>query len=237
MKLFFTWRFCVIKSKNRKAQEAERISKSDAEFKKIGKQVDQELADLKKVENSIGRDMQNLQVRQMASSFGMHGLRNPVDNSTQSTDFKKVMERKTRAKDARLRIKARKDAIPDTSNLLAMLEVYNDWLIANVRAIQTAITGSKIDRESELARQSMLRPHYKQLLSAYEAAFKENGAGLDEKIIYFFDNYVHCSLPAFASDATLPSDPRVVYLGGNEKYHYASTDIGFNNVDRISRLA
>jgi hypothetical protein len=39
-----------------------------------------------------------------------------------------------------------------------------------------------------------------------------------------FDNYTHDSLAAFGKDATLPSDPRVVYFGGDEKYRYASLD-------------
>lgn len=45
-----------------------------------------------------------------------------------------------------------------------------------------------------------------------------------EKVIGFFDNYVHDSLAGFAKDATLPSDPRVVYLGDDEKYQYASSE-------------
>jgi hypothetical protein len=62
------------------------------------------------------------------------------------------------------------------------------------------------------------------LLEAYENEFEKNSGLTDEKIISFFDNYVHDSLVGFAKDATLPSDPRVVYLGGDAKYRHASLE-------------
>ena len=66
-----------------------------------------------------------------------------------------------------------------------------------------------------------LRPHYKAVLEAYEAEF-ERGKGLrNREIIAFFDTYVHDSLAGFAKDATLPSDPRVIYMGGDDKLRYA----------------
>lgn len=43
----------------------------------------------------------------------------------------------------------------------------------------------------------------------------------DERIFSFFEFYVHESLADFYKDSTLPSDPRVVYFGGDEKYKYA----------------
>jgi hypothetical protein len=73
-------------------------------------------------------------------------------------------------------------------------------------------------------RRTDLRPHYKVLLEAYENEFEKKNGLKDESIISFFDNYVHDSLAGFAKDATLPSDPRVVYLGGDEKYKYARLD-------------
>lgn len=58
-------------------------------------------------------------------------------------------------------------------------------------------------------------------MDAYENEYIHNTGLKDEKIISFFDSLVHDSLAGFAKDATLPSDPRVVYLGGDEKYRYA----------------
>jgi hypothetical protein len=69
-----------------------------------------------------------------------------------------------------------------------------------------------------------LRPHYKAMVEAYVNEFVENKGLTDEAVISFFDHYVHDSLAGFGKDATLPSDPRVVYLGGDEKYQYASID-------------
>ncbi|MBN8226942.1 DUF2235 domain-containing protein [Corallococcus macrosporus] len=66
-----------------------------------------------------------------------------------------------------------------------------------------------------------LRPHYRALLEAFEA--ESTGKGLkDAGIITFFDTYVHDSLAGFGGDATLPSDPRVVYTSGDNKLDYAN---------------
>jgi hypothetical protein len=173
----------------------------------------------------------------MAMSYSMFGGGYPARNTPNSVDFKKARAQQMRAKDARLRTQAKKDAIPDMGNLPAMLELYDEWLIANVRAIQTALKEPRSVGSAELEHRKMLRPHYKQLLLAYESRINRNGSFLDEKIVSFFDNYVHYSLAAFAQDATLPSDPRVVYLGGNEKYLYAAKDASPSEVDRIRGIA
>lgn len=59
------------------------------------------------------------------------------------------------------------------------------------------------------------------MLEAYEAEFVNNSGLRDEKIVAFFDNYVHDSLAGFAQDATLPSDPRVIYIGDDIKSRHA----------------
>jgi hypothetical protein len=66
-----------------------------------------------------------------------------------------------------------------------------------------------------------LRPHYKAVLEAYEAEFERRQGLRNQEIIAFFDTYVHDSLAGFAKDATLPSDPRVIYIGGDDKLQYA----------------
>ena len=35
------------------------------------------------------------------------------------------------------------------------------------------------------------------------------------------DQYVHDSLAGFAKDETLPSDPRCIYVGGDDEYRFA----------------
>ncbi|MFY0581810.1 hypothetical protein ACN28S_52810 [Cystobacter fuscus] len=111
-----------------------------------------------------------------------------------------------------LSLKARLDTLPSSDgSFLESLKVYDEQLLEDARAIQALA--------KFLGRQK-LRPHYQQLLQAYED--EQRGQGLkDQTIIQFFDTYVHDSLAAFAQDSTLPSDPRVIYTGGNNKMKYA----------------
>ncbi len=78
-----------------------------------------------------------------------------------------------------------------------------------------------------------LRPHYRGLVDAYLDEF-ERGLGLkDEKVIAFFDDYVHDSLAGFDTDETWPSDPRMVYVGGDHKLRFAQVD----HSDRLAQSA
>lgn len=121
-----------------------------------------------------------------------------------------------------LKLKARKDSLPDMKNLQAMSDLYDRQLLADARAVRDV---SKKSVASNGGREiGNLRPHYKALLEAFENEFVKARGLNDERIIRFFDNYVHDSLAGFANDATLPSDPRVVYLGGDEKFRYASAE-------------
>jgi hypothetical protein len=102
-----------------------------------------------------------------------------------------------------------------------MLEVYDKQLLADVQAIRDKVAKPGIFGGSSKAKRLELRPHYKAMVEAYENEFEKNMGLVDSTIIGFFDNYVHDSLAGFGQDATIPSDPRVVYLGGDEKYEYA----------------
>lgn len=66
-----------------------------------------------------------------------------------------------------------------------------------------------------------LRPHYRALVDAYLDEFERNSGMRDEKVIAFFDDYVHDSLAGFDTDQTWPSDPRIVYVGGDRKLRFA----------------
>ena len=69
-----------------------------------------------------------------------------------------------------------------------------------------------------------LRPHYAALVEAYRDEF-ERGRGLnDAKIIELFDQYVHDSLAGVDVDQTWPSDPRILYVGGDHRLRYAAVD-------------
>ena len=109
-------------------------------------------------------------------------------------------------------LKARLDTLPGLDE--AFLE--------NVRLYDTQLLSDcwKLKQLCWTTGRANLRPHYQRLFKAYEA--QEGGHGLnDMNVIQFFDTYVHDSLAGFAMDATLPSDPRVIFTGGNTKLPYA----------------
>lgn len=112
-------------------------------------------------------------------------------------------------------IDAQLNTAAGTGELAQNLSAYDAELLADVRGILAAI-------QKEPARRAQLRPHYRQLVETYEAEFVQNRGLKDAKIIAFFDNHVHDSLAGFAMDSTLPSDPRVIYIGGDDKLQYAA---------------
>ncbi len=67
-----------------------------------------------------------------------------------------------------------------------------------------------------------LRPHYQGLLDAYRAEFKLNRGLRDPAVIEFFSKYVHDSVAGFDKDDTRLSDPRIIFVGGNNWLRYAT---------------
>lgn len=130
------------------------------------------------------------------------------------TNLAQAKEAFADADDKRLRLEARKSTLGGTG-LVGAMGVYDRNLLLDVAAIQN------VRRQYPKAR---LRPHYVNLLEAYEAEFVKGKGLLDGQpdVLSFFDRYVHDSLAGFAKDETLPSDPRVVYLGGDTEARYAS---------------
>ena len=94
------------------------------------------------------------------------------------------------------------------------MTTYDNNLLLDVAAIQA------VRKTYPKAR---LRPHYANLMEAYEAEFVKHKGLLDSEldVLTFFDRYVHDSLAGFAKDSTLPSDPRVIYIGGDSESRYA----------------
>ena len=113
-------------------------------------------------------------------------------------------------RDAHLREKAKLDTYADDSALAGNMTAYERRLVQDAEAIT-----AHQRKNPKLA----LRPHYRNLIAAYNAQYV-SGDPLDEKLAAFFDRYVHDSLAGFATDATLPSDPRVIYAGGDNKIRY-----------------
>jgi hypothetical protein len=129
-------------------------------------------------------------------------------------DVEEARIRANAASDEYLKLLARQDTLPSCDGSLAHnLNIYDDQLMADAEALRTALLASP---------NVTVRPHYRNMLDAYEAEFIRGEGLRDEKIIEFFDTYVHDSLAGFAKDATLPSDPRVIYVGDDVKSRHAT---------------
>ncbi|WP_084677063.1 T6SS phospholipase effector Tle1-like catalytic domain-containing protein [Massilia niastensis] len=220
MALYYAWRFAMIKRKSAGDRaESKLIQAQDSSFRRKEVILDKEVNGLA-IKEAVAQVTLNartaVQEMQASASEGEVTRKAP---SVSDADVEKARQDYKSARDAHLRAKARKDSFPNMKNLQAMLDLYDKQLLADVQAIRNVLRGA-----SGSQRRSDLRPHYKMLLEAYENEFEKNNGLKDEKIISFFDNYVHDSLAGFAKDATLPSDPRVVYLGGDEKYRYANLE-------------
>lgn len=108
---------------------------------------------------------------------------------------------------------ARLGTLPDSDgSFVRNSNLYDDQLVTDARVLQAF--AKKKGRGN-------LRPHYRALLEAYETEFEHGQGFRNPELIAFFDTYVHDSLAGFGKDATLPSDPRVIYIGGDDKSPYA----------------
>jgi hypothetical protein len=224
MRLYFAWRFRSIKMKLAgNEDEAVRISKQRDVFSRDERRIDEEIASLEKNERRTAEELNSLISRratQTNNTLGAFRARSGPEVSYQ--DIQLARERKQVAHHAVLNAKARKLAQPNMDQLQKMLSLYDKQLISDVKAIREACSQRKVFGSSmAYKRMKDLRPHYRNLVEAYENEFENNRGLEDQTVISFFDNYVHDSLAGFAGDATLPSDPRVVYLGDDKKYKFA----------------
>jgi hypothetical protein len=220
MALYYAWRFRSIKRKLKgDTTEARLIRSQDEKFRRH--------------EAALSKEVGGLQTKEMLAKLSMNALIEVQDIKASAsegsvalkvlaaseTDVEGARNTYDAARDEHLKAKARKDGLPNMKNFQALLDMYDRRLLDDVAAIRPALPSPGNRRKME-----ELRPHYKALIDAYENEFEKNNGLKDENVIRFFDNYVHDSLAGFGTDATLPSDPRVVYLGGDEKYKYASLE-------------
>jgi hypothetical protein len=224
MELYFAWRFRSIKLKmSGNRSEADRISFNNAYFKKQEVSIDREIAALSGNEKRAQDGLNVLLSRRAAEASRLPGMPGSAALSISlDQQIEAAQNKHQMARDELLKAKARKDALPNMENLQTMLDLYDKQLLADVRAIRDVfVKPGLFGSAPETARRAELRPHYRLVLEAYENEFERNQGLKDESVFNFFENYVHDSLAAFAKDATLPSDPRVVYLGEDQKYEYA----------------
>ena len=220
MGLYYAWRFRSIHRKqNGDNTEAEHIAKNDKEFDADRKKLDKEISQLE-AENDEAVRKYDIAITQRSAAVETSRSIDPYDQKVVQAD----RERKT-AQDNLLRAKAKRDALPGTGSLKSTIDTYDEQLIADAKAILHEYRSpARGHNYNDQKKRAMLRPHYMAMMDTYEDEFLNNKGLKDQTVIDFFDNYVHDSLAGFAKDATLPSDPRVIYLGGSEKYQYAKSD-------------
>lgn len=220
MALYYAWRFRAIRRK---------ATGDVAESKLIHVQTDR----FRRSGGATAKEVENLTMREAVAKVSLNALLEaqdaqanaevdanaPRNRAIKESDIDAARQKYDNVHAERLRAKARKDSIPDMTNFQANLDLYDRQLLADVKAIRLMLT-----RSGGARKETELRPYYKVLLTAYENEFEKNSGLKDEMVIRFFDSYVHNSLAGFGKDATLPSDPRVVYLGGDEKYRYAKVE-------------
>jgi hypothetical protein len=114
------------------------------------------------------------------------------------------------AEDPLRKLEARKSTLPSQGTLSRNWREYDDRLYADAQFLS----------QNKGSRQH-LRPHYKALVETWEDEFVNNKGLVDNRVMQFFERYIHDSLADFNHDATLPSDPRVVYVGGDEREMFA----------------
>jgi hypothetical protein len=207
MKLYFHWRFYRL-ARNQAARSGKQDTRDQAILKVNEEKWGKEKAALKKQIDSLRDEISNHRWRGMPHEGQFKLTAEQVEH----------LKRATEKEDECLKLQARFDTLPGTDGkLVGNLEVYDDQLIEDARELQRLV--AKRGR-------AKLRPHYAAILDAYEAEFVKRQGQKNPGIISFFDNYVHDSLAGFGGDATLPSDPRIVYVGGDARMQYAMNSPG-----------
>lgn len=224
MRFYFAWRFKMIRRKIRRGgAEGLATAAQSKRFEELRAVYEKDLARAsgKEALATVSRNAW-LEVESMAQAEG--GNAN-IRVSPSSGALAKAERELQQARAARLRAQSKRDAVPDMSFYQDMQDFLDRQLLDDVEAICSAMRRSSAKDGQPWGRKD-LRPHYAALLEAWENEFIRNNGLKDETIIDFFNKYVHDSIAGFAKDATLPSDPRVVYVGEDIKLRFARLEEG-----------
>jgi hypothetical protein len=233
MRLYYAWRFHVIR-RNQTAKgraEAADINAREKTFREEEASLDRQIAEAEKDPERLAamkeRDAANAELEAANMRNRSTGGGNPYWQSREKQAAEsRVAQARARkaaadrnfaeADDKRARLVARKRTLPG-SGLVESMDTYDANLMLDAQAI--------LEQRRRLPNVP-LRPHYVRLIEAYEAEFKQNRGLLKEypDALALFDHHVHDSLAGFAKDATLPSDPRIVFLGRDERAMHANLE-------------
>lgn len=220
-RLFFAWRWYRIANKT--TGDSQRLARNEQVFAADRQKLGQQKIELQRQRADAQRRTTDAQSQSDAIAQGQ--WMNPNMNvgalktrmapsqaqlAAARSDFAQT--------DARLKeVQAKLDGAADDSQLPAALDTYDAELRDDALSILTEI-------QHNPAKRNQLRPHYRNLIETYEDQFVHGRGLTDRQLIAFFDDHVHDSLAAFGRDSTLPSDPRVVYVGAGSKLLYARTE-------------
>lgn len=234
--LYFAWRFGAINRKLKGLNDAKKnlINEYRNKYRDQEKSLASEVSDLMKIETAA---RVKLKVTMRSQQGGVNPLGvagGKVKSSVGGMNaIKSARQEYLQARDNRLQSEAKRNAVPCMENYEAMLDLYDRQLMADVKSIYSVLRGEAGEKKS-ISRRENLRPHYKALLKAFDDEFN-GGAGLrDKHVIALFDMHIHDSLAGFARDASLPSDPRVVYVGADQKLRFAENPHQKNNLSSFA---
>lgn len=228
MRLWFGWRFQRIhRFRPNGDWSAKQVVPDQAQLKAEAQQYEQERAQqqaridrLKNdptrlaAEKNLERARGHLEAKR-AQLWSMGGT---LTQEQQAVD--EAQDTLDQANEPLRRAQGRLRTVPG-SHFVKHLHAYDIGLMQDMKELTDLIATGRWRRDD-------LRPFYRMLLETYEAEFVSHSGLRDEKIIDFFENYVHDSLAGFAKDATSPSDPRCVYIGGDREDEYADAQQGQN---------
>jgi Uncharacterized alpha/beta hydrolase domain (DUF2235) len=238
MRTYYRWRFRKIRLKlaaqqrgerideEREAARAEQLFARDAKGNGTNEGLE---ARVSRLENDPARlaAQKNVEIRKTAYINAVQN--NPsADHEQERLAFEAAKNHFEEVNDPYLRERAKLRALPShDGELLKGLDAYDRHLLKDVATLK-----SLIKERAAAGDNTPLRPHFRNLLETHDDEFV-HGRGLnaerDKLIIEFFDNFVHDSLAGFAKDATLPSDPRCYYIGGDSELRYANNQRVFGS--------
>jgi Uncharacterized alpha/beta hydrolase domain (DUF2235) len=211
MRAYYAWRFRTIRSGSATSSQQRQVTDNEAVFARDRAAI---AAELKRSRSELFAAQQRQEVARILLENGrLSEQRFGIPTDPKLVQRHELAKRETeRQQIAHDRLRARSDGAANDSELNAAISKYDKMLLEDATQIV------KWMREAPALK---LRPHYYALVEAYLDEY-ERGRGLtDAKIIAFFDDYVHDSLAGFDTDETWPSDPRIWYVGGDNKLRYA----------------
>lgn len=212
MRAYYAWRFQTMRSAT---PQQYRATEQEKTFSKDRKSLDAELKKARVEIHSLDNQVHNAAVRAM--SMKKHSSR--VGTAVDPEPMQRVENLKLDRERAQIvydKLRARRATAADDSSLNELVNNFDRVLLNDAKQI---VKWMRDDTSL------VLRPHYKALVDAYLEEFENNNGMKDAKMIEFFNDYVHDSLGGFdENDQTWPSDPRMIYVGADEKMEYAVLD-------------